>query len=75
VAGTVAWIYGFFTHVPETNHLRAVVNKMESSDGPPTPEQLAEVRGLAQSLAKAGNISVALLVIAVIGMSIAQYVG
>lgn len=74
LAGTLGWVYGFFTHVPLNARLKALSKGIESAGGPPTPEQVAEIQQVAGKLGKAGNVSTLVLVVAVLGMAIARYV-
>ena len=74
LAGTIGWIYGFFTHVPLNARMKSLVNEIASAGGPPSSEQMAEMQQVGGKLEKAGNVTTFILVIAVLGMAIARYV-
>ena len=74
IAGTIAWVYGFFAHGMKTKHMRALAAEMAAADGPPKPEQIAKMQQMAGEMQTAGLISFILVSLALIGMSIAQYV-
>ncbi len=75
VLGIVAWIIvmvvirGIFTQ------MAAVGAAIQKQGGPPTPEQAATMRGLTGRLVQIGRTGLGLLLVTLLTMSIAQYVG
>jgi uncharacterized membrane protein len=74
LAGLVAWMMGFINQQPTGRRMKVLVNQIESAGGPPQPEQIEQMKSLAEKLSKDGIISTILISIALIGMSVSQYV-
>ena len=73
VAGLIEAILGATVNGPTATRILALGKEMEAKDGPPSPAQLAEMQALQEKLSKYGARGVLLLTIALIGMSVAQY--
>jgi len=74
LAAIVTFILGLTVTRPALLRMGALGRAIQSAEGPPTPEQMAEMQALQKRLATAGRIGAVLLVIAVIGMSVARYI-
>jgi len=75
VAGLLGLIAGFALRFRNTQRMKALGAAIGASAGPPTAEQQTEMRGLGQAVARGAQITTFLLVLAWIGMSVAQYAG
>jgi hypothetical protein len=53
--------------------MKAVAAEMEAAGGPPTPEQMAVMKAGSEQIALGTRIAAVLMTIALLGMSIAQY--
>jgi hypothetical protein len=73
LAGIVAFVLGLAVHWRIGARVKTVTEAMQRAGGPPTPDQLAELQLLGRQEAQAGVWSAVLLTVAVIGMSVAQY--
>ncbi len=74
LAGIMAWVLGFINQQPTGKRMKALSDEMAVAGGPPKPEQIAEMKSLAEKLSTDGIISTILVSIALIGMSITQYI-
>lgn len=74
IAGLIAWILGFINQQPTGKRMKALVNEIESSGGPPQPAQIEEMKSLAEKLSKDGIISTIFISLSLIAMSISQYI-
>jgi len=74
LAGLIAWIMGMTNQQPTGKRMKALVAQIESSDGPPQPAQIEEMKSLAEKLSRDGILSTILISISLIGMSISQYI-
>lgn len=74
LAAIVTFILGLAVTRPTLLRMGALGQEIQSAEGPPTPEQMAEMQALQKRLATAGRIGAVLLVIAVTGMSVARYI-
>jgi hypothetical protein len=74
LAAIVTFILGLAVTRPTLLRMGALGQEIQSAEGPPKPEQMAEMQALQKRLATAGRIGAVLLVIAVIGMSVARYI-
>ncbi len=54
--------------------MKAVSNSIAASGGPPSPEQQAEMKFLSGIVSRGSQITSVFLALALLGMSIAQYV-
>lgn len=70
--GFVAWIAGYFFQARATARMKALSKEIATNNGPPTPDQLAEMQALAKNLSLGGRISATLLTLALIGMAAAE---
>ncbi len=73
LAGIAAWITGFAIQSRSISKMKKLNNEIEEGDGPPSPEQMATMQALGQRISLGGRITAVLLVIALIGMSTAEY--
>lgn len=72
VAGIAGWIVGYAVQNRSTRRMQKIAAEIESSGGPPTPEQMAEMQGLAQRVGQGSRVTAVLLTIAVVCMAAAQ---
>jgi hypothetical protein len=54
--------------------MKAISTSIAASGGPPSPEQQAEMKSLSETVSRGGQITSVFLALALLGMSIAQYV-
>ena len=73
LAGILGFVVGLTISRPAAERLAALSKEMQSAGGPPSPEQLGQLRALQQQLSKGGRYSAILLAISVIGMAAARY--
>lgn len=73
LAGAIALIPGYFMQNRSIQRMKALSAAIGASGGPPTAEQQAEMQSLSQTLTRGGQITTFILVLALIGMSVAQY--
>ncbi len=74
LAGAIAWVMGILNQQPTGKHMKALSDEIAATSGPPQPEQLAEMKHLADKLSKDGIASTILVSISLIGMAISQYI-
>ncbi len=74
VAGTIAWIIALVFVRRAIAQMQAVGGAIQEQGGPPTPEQVSEMQAFGERLEKLGQWGVGFMVIALLGMSAAQYV-
>lgn len=74
IAGISGWFVGFFISFRANRRMKALSEKIAASGGPPSPEQIGEMQALAERFTLGARITAVLLVLALIGMSGAQYV-
>ena len=74
VAAIVTFILALLVTRPTLLRMGALGREMQSAGGPPEPEQMAAMQAPQRRLATAGRVGAVLLVVAVIGMSVARYV-
>ena len=55
--------------------MKAINREVESSGGPPSPDQMAELGRQGERVALGGRIGIILMTIALIGMSTAEHLG
>jgi len=72
LAGLAGWIVGFVMQNRSTVRMKAIVAEIESTGGPPTPEQMAEMQALGQRVGQGARIGAVLLTVAVVCMAAAQ---
>lgn len=73
IAGTVAWIIVIFVIRGIINRIKAVGASVQVQGTPPTPEQTAQLQTAGRQMVKMGHWGVIVQSIALLGMSIAQY--
>ena len=75
VAGIGAWAAGLVLQGRTNIQMKRLSKEMTVGGGPPSPEQIAQMTGLADRVQLGARITTLLLVIAVIGMSMAEAAG
>jgi hypothetical protein len=73
IAGLLALGTGYGMQYRVIQKMKALRAEIEASGGPPSSDQMAQMQSLAQSAATGARVTTALLVLALIGMSVAQY--
>jgi len=74
LAGVIAWVIVVLLVRGVFSQMGALGKTIQAQGGPPTPEQASEMQALGKRLSSLGNWGMALMAIAVIGMSMARYV-
>jgi hypothetical protein len=74
IAGIVAWAIFVFIVRNIFNEMAAIGNQIQAQGGPPTPEQGAALGALSARVGRLGPVGAIILLVALLGMSIAQYV-
>jgi len=74
IAGIIGWVIAIFFVRGAIRRMQAIGQAVQQQGGPPTAEQGAELQATSATLVKMGQWGVALMIIALLGMSIAQYV-
>lgn len=74
ITGFIAWVFAIFVVRGIFGQMKAVGQAIQAQGGPPSGEQAAELQALSARLSQIGKVAVAFLIIAVLGMSTAQYV-
>jgi hypothetical protein len=74
LAGLVAWAFALVVIRGIFAEMGALGRQIQSQGGPPTAEQGAAMRALGARLGQNGRIALVFQVLALVGMSIAQYV-
>ena len=74
IAGIIAFFSGFLIQSRSINQLKVVGAQIQASGGPPSAEQIDEMSVLSERISKGGVISAILMSIALVGMSLAQYI-
>lgn len=73
VAALIAWLGGNLL-IPRTlGQLTVIGAEMKAGSGPPSPELMARMHAVQERLRLIGLVDIALLTIAVVGMSVARY--
>lgn len=73
IAGILAFGAGYGMQYRVIQKMKALRAEIEAGGGPPSPDQIAKMQSLAQSAATGARVTTIFLVLALIGMSIAQY--
>jgi uncharacterized membrane protein len=73
IAGIIAWIIAVMIIRGIFSQIQIIGQKIQASDGPPSPELADQMQVLNTRLGKMGKMAVSFLIIALLGMSIAQY--
>lgn len=74
IAGFIGLLTGYFMQNRTTGKMKALSAAIGAAGGPPTPEQQAEMQALSSTVTRGGQITSVMLALAILGMSIAQYV-
>ncbi len=74
IAGLLAFATGYYLVNRPTQRMKALGDAMRASGGAPTPDQLAEMGSLGKSVAQGGQITAVLMALALVAMSVAQYI-
>jgi uncharacterized membrane protein len=75
VAGIIAFLMGLTIQMPASARMAALQKEIQAAGGPPTPSQIEEMHVLQDKISNATRWEAALMVIAVLGMTIAREVG
>jgi uncharacterized membrane protein len=73
IAGVIAWIYAVVVIRGIFKRMQTIGQEIQAQGSPPTPEQATQMQALVARLGKVGQVALVFLVIALLGMSIAQY--
>ncbi|MDX1613493.1 MAG: hypothetical protein R3300_04230 [Candidatus Promineifilaceae bacterium] len=74
VFGLAAFAVGFVFQNRSSREMRKVYEAIQAGDGPPQPEQMAEMKRLSERINFGSRLTALLMTGALVGMSIAQYV-
>jgi len=74
IAGTIAWLIAIIFVRRVLGRMQAIGSAIQVQGGPPTPEQASELQAIGGQLVKLGQWAVVFMIIALLGMSTAQYV-
>jgi uncharacterized membrane protein len=74
IAGFIGFLTGYFMQNRNTKRMKALSESFAAADGPPTPDQLAEMKSLAATVSRGSQITAVFLALSLLGMSVAQYV-
>jgi uncharacterized membrane protein len=75
VAGILAFLLGLIVELPTTARIAALQKEIQASGNPPTPSQMDELHSLQERMSNASRWGAVLMVIAVLGMTIARELG
>lgn len=73
-AGLITWIIVMFVIRNIFSQMAEIGRQMQSQGGPPTPAQGSQMKDLGARLTSIARIALGFLMVALLGMSIAQYV-
>ena len=74
LAGTIAWLIAIILVRRALGRMEAVGSAIQEQGAPPTPEQASSLQAIGSQLMKLGQWAVVFMVVALLGMSTAQYV-
>lgn len=74
LAGVIAWFMALFVIRRIIGRMQAVGKAVQKQGGPPNAQQAAELQAAGAQMAQMGRWGIALMVVALLGMSVAQYV-
>jgi uncharacterized membrane protein len=74
IAGFIGFLTGYFMQNRYTNKMKVLSESFAAAGEPPTPEQQGEMKSLAETVSRGSQITAVFLALALLGMSIAQYV-
>jgi uncharacterized membrane protein len=72
-SGLIAWLIAVVMIRGITNQMGAIGKAIQSQGGPPTPEQGAQLGALVARMGQLGQVALVFMLVALLGMSIAQY--
>ena len=75
LSGLVAFVVGIVFSRPRADRMGALGKEIMMAGKPPTPEQMAEMKKLGGQLAFYGKLTIAFLVITILGMALARPLG
>ena len=75
VCGTIAWAAGFTLILPTVKTIGAVGAEIKAAGGPPTAEQAARLQAAQGRLKTIGRVDTVLIIVAILTMATARYVG
>jgi uncharacterized membrane protein len=73
IAGLIAWVMAIFFVRRILNRMGALGQQIQAQGSPPSAEQASEMQALGAQLVSLGRVALVFLVIALLGMSVAQY--
>lgn len=74
IAGTIAWLIAIILVRRAMSRMQTIGSAIEQQGGPPTPEQASGLQAIGSQLVKLGQWAVVFMVVALLGMSTAQYI-
>ena len=74
IAAFIGFLTGYFMQNRSTKKMKALSDSLGASGKPPTPEQQTEMKSLSETVSRGGQITSVFLALALLGMSVAQYV-
>jgi uncharacterized membrane protein len=74
-AGILAFLLGLIVQMPATGRMSALQQEIKAAGGPPSPSQMEEMRVLNEKISKGSRWGAVLMVIAILGMTIAREIG
>jgi hypothetical protein len=74
IAGLIAWVMAIFFVRRVLNRMGSLGQQIQAQGGPPSAEQASEMQALGAQMTGLGRTALVFLVIALLGMSVAQYV-
>ena len=74
IAGFIGFLTGYFMQNRTSGKMKALSISIAASGEPPSPEQQAEMKSLSGTVSRGSQITSVFLALALLGMSIAQYV-
>lgn len=73
LAGLIAWVIAIVVVRGIFDRMQAIGRNIQAQGGPPSPEQAAEMQALGARLVKVGQAALVFMTIALLGMSMGQY--
>lgn len=74
VFGLLGLLSGYYYQFRNIQKMKALSAELQAGGGPPSPEQMERMKAYSENVSKGGMITTLFVTIALIGMSIAQYV-
>ncbi len=74
IAGFIGFLTGYFMQNRTTKKMKKLSLSIAATGEPPSPEQQAELKSLSETVSRGSQITSVFLALALLGMSIAQYV-